>query len=50
MTFSCNTQELASAIEVVSQCLAARPAKESYAYIQIEANDASITVSAKYTM
>ena len=46
MTIHCLTQELHAAIDVVSRCLAPRPAKESYAYIQIEADESTITVSA----
>lgn len=46
MTIHCNTQELRDAIDVVSRCLAPRPAKESYSYIQIDAGDSSISVSA----
>lgn len=46
MKIQCMTQELHAAINVVSNCLAARPAKESYSYIQIDAGDSSISVSA----
>ena len=46
MIIHCPTQELASAIDVVSRCLAARPVKECYSYIQIDAGDSSISVSA----
>ena len=46
MNFTCNTQELSSAIDVVSRCLAARPVKESYGYIQIDASSEGISVSA----
>lgn len=46
MTIHCLTQELHAAINVVSNCLAPRPVKESYAYIQIEADESTITVSA----
>ena len=46
MIFQCNTQELAQAIDVVSRCLSPRPAKECYSYIQIDAGDSTISVSA----
>lgn len=46
MIFECNTHELASAIDVVSRSLAARPVKESYSFIQIDAGDSVISVSA----
>ena len=46
MDFKCSTVELASAIDVVSRCLPASPAKESYSYIQIEADGDSISISA----
>lgn len=46
MNFQCNTSDLASAIDVASRCLAPRPIKESYNYIQIEADGSVISVSA----
>lgn len=46
MNFQCVTQELAQAINVVSCCLSPRPTKESYSYIQIEADGDTVSVSA----
>ena len=46
MKIQCTTQELHAAINVVSNCLAPRPAKESYAYILIDADGDTISVSA----
>ena len=46
MEFTCRTQDFATAVDVVSRCLSPRPAKESYSYIQIEADGDCISVSA----
>ena len=41
MTFSCASYDFSSAIDVVSRALAAKPVKESYGYIMIDATDDS---------
>ena len=46
MKIICDTEELNRAISVVSRCIPARPVKECYSFICIEADDSSISVSA----